>query len=91
MKLTAHKKGKTPDIQEFLELMRLYAAMVAKHKGTVTADDLQLFVLAKTKWQVPRAWWGSVFKAPKTFKKVGFERSTNPPNHGRFLAVWARV
>lgn len=83
------RKKKTTNSQ-LLTALRNRARRVIMSHGSVTADDLQHYAKAKHDWKVPTALWGCVFR-DASFRKIGFRQSTNPANHGRYVAVWGRA
>ena len=72
----------------FIELMRGVALMIARRKGTVTADDLSEWAGEhQVKPTSPNA-IGAVFTNNKDLEPCGFCPSAQPNRRGGLIRVW---
>ncbi len=75
----------------FLRIMRTEAVRLARIVGYVSTDELREYardICIKPKHENA---WGAIFRAGKTWKKVGHKKSAFVTNNAREIKVWSLV
>jgi len=70
----------------FLAHARKVACAIARHRGSVTVDDVRQQIPSSLWPATPNA-WGGIFRGAE-WKHVGWARSPFPSNHARSNRVW---
>ena len=71
---------------EFLERCRALAVQIARHKGTVSINDIRDLVSAPP--GVSPSVFGAVFKG-RQWQVVGITQATHPQAHARLIRIYA--
>lgn len=72
----------------FVETLKSVARMIARNKGTVTADDLRIWADRNGMEPTSPNAYGAIFAKNPDFEPCGFCPSAQPNRRGGMIRVW---